>query len=312
MIDITENEIKTQWTKCNKRPIVSICCTTYNHEKYIAAALDGFLMQKTNFAFEILIRDDCSTDKTALIIEKYVKKFPTIIKPLFMQENTFSKGIKPMPELYKIAQGEYIALCEGDDYWTDDRKLQLQKDFLENNKEYVITYTKVKAFDKNGVLEEYEGGLLKDLSSEELLSAPPLNTLTVMFRNKLKIMPKEFVCTYYGDLFLWSLLGSFGKGKFLENIQPSIYRVHEGGLHSMISEQNKKDMLFITYNALYAYYMRIGEKRTANIFKYKNFQTFSNKDLIKMYYKKNLQYLLDFLHIVMTSILRIIKRKMDE
>lgn len=117
--------------------MVSICCIVYNHESYIRQCLDGFIMQKTNFVYEIVIHDDASTDKTAEIIREYEAKYPNIIKPIYQKENQYSKGIQ-ISATYNLprAKGKYIALCEGDDYWTDPLKLQKQVDFLEINLEY--------------------------------------------------------------------------------------------------------------------------------------------------------------------------------
>ena len=111
----TEAEIIATWKSDSNNPVVSICCTTYNHESYVENAIEGFLIQETDFPFEILIRDDFSTDKTAKIVKQYVERYPQLIKPILEKENTFSKGVKPLLQLYKIAKGEYIAICEGDD-----------------------------------------------------------------------------------------------------------------------------------------------------------------------------------------------------
>jgi len=112
--------------------LVSISCITYNHEKYISEALESFLMQKTNFKYEILIHDDASTDNTAKIIREYEKKYPEIIKPIYQTVNQYSKKIKiTIIYNYPRAKGKYIALCEGDDYWTDPFKLQKQVDYME-------------------------------------------------------------------------------------------------------------------------------------------------------------------------------------
>lgn len=115
--------------------MVSIECTSYNHEKYIAEALESMLMQQTNFAYEILIHDDASTDRTAEIIRSYEKKYPDIVKPIYQTENQYSKGV--LVELFnqERAQGKYIAVCEGDDYWTDPQKLQRQVDYMEAHPE---------------------------------------------------------------------------------------------------------------------------------------------------------------------------------
>lgn len=120
-----------------ENPQVSICCITYNHEAYIRDCLEGFLMQKTNFAYEILIHDDASTDKTADIIREYEAKYPDIIKPIYQTENQYSKGKKAwMNFLFPKAQGKYIAICEGDDFWVSPDKLQIQFDFMEANPDY--------------------------------------------------------------------------------------------------------------------------------------------------------------------------------
>lgn len=115
-------------------PLVSICCTTYNHGKFIQDAIEGFLMQKTNFPIEIIIHDDASTDNTATIVKQYAEKHPGLIITILQTINQYSQGIKPWPNfVFPKARGKYIALCEGDDYWTDPLKLQKQVDFLEGN-----------------------------------------------------------------------------------------------------------------------------------------------------------------------------------
>ena len=117
-------------------PLVSIDCITYNHKQYIRDAIEGFLMQITNFPVEILIHDDASTDGTAEIIREYEKQYPWLIKPVYQTENQYSKHnsfISISKIQYGRALGKYIAFCEGDDYWTDHYKLQKQVDFLESN-----------------------------------------------------------------------------------------------------------------------------------------------------------------------------------
>ena len=125
-------------------PLVSITCITFNHAPYIKACLDGFLMQKTNFDYEIIIHDDASTDGTNNIIKEYEKKYPNIIYPIYQKENQYSKGIRPSWEFnLPRLRGKYIAACEGDDYWTDPYKLQKQVDFLERNPDYGLVHTEL-------------------------------------------------------------------------------------------------------------------------------------------------------------------------
>ena len=265
MINRTEQDIIKNWQVVDK-PVLSVCCTTYNHENYISDALDGFLMQDTDFPFEVIVRDDCSMDNTVGILREYVDKFPRIIKPIYETENQFSKGVKPMPVVYKKAVGKYFALCEGDDYWTDPLKLQIQVDFLEENQDYIVTYTSLEAFDKSGVIKNYIAGVTYDLDSMELKKAKALNTLTTCFRNVLNDFPPEFECAKTGDLFLWSLLGHYGKGKFLDNIKPSRYRIHEQGLFSKKTRKHQLTMISITHFALCSYYLRINNAYLSNFF----------------------------------------------
>ena len=111
---------------------VTVWCAAYNHEKYIRSALEGFVMQKTNFKYEVIIHDDASTDNTAKIIREYELKYPEIIKPIYQTENQYQQGKGLLVNyLFPNAKGKYIAFCEGDDYWTDETKLQLQFDYME-------------------------------------------------------------------------------------------------------------------------------------------------------------------------------------
>ena len=118
----------------NENIMVSVICNTYNHEPYISKCLDGLVMQKTDFKFEILIHDDASQDRTADIIREYEKKYPDIMKPIYQIENQYSKGGIGQFQ-YPRAKGKYIAFCEGDDYWTDPNKLQKQFEILEKHPE---------------------------------------------------------------------------------------------------------------------------------------------------------------------------------
>lgn len=115
---------------------VSVLCITYNQEDYIGQAIESFLMQKTNFDFEILIHDDASTDGTAEIVRTYEKMYPDKIRAILQTENQHSKGVKITSGiLTPLAQGKYIAVCEGDDFWTDENKLQKQYDYMEQHPE---------------------------------------------------------------------------------------------------------------------------------------------------------------------------------
>lgn len=121
--------------------VVSVICSTYNHEKYVRDALEGFVMQKTTFPFEVLIHDDASTDRTQDIIREYEAKYPELIKPIYQTENQYQKpnGVFIIKGFQTSrAGGKYVAFCEGDDYWTDPLKLQKQYDFMEGHPDYTL------------------------------------------------------------------------------------------------------------------------------------------------------------------------------
>ncbi len=137
---------------------VSILCLAFNHENYISDAIDGFLQQKTSFPIEIIINEDCSTDRTAEIIRQYAQKYPDVIKPIYHKENAYSQGININAEyMLPLASGKYIALCDGDDYWIDPLKLQKQYDAMESNPSCQMCLHRVKEI--NAVTREE-----KDLS----------------------------------------------------------------------------------------------------------------------------------------------------
>lgn len=284
-----------------QKPLVSICCITYNHEKYIRDAIESFLMQKTDFPFEIIIHDDASTDRTADIIREYEKKYPDVIKPIYQTENQYSKGVNVAFITFKKAKGRYIAICEGDDYWTDSMKLQIQITFLERNPDYVITYAAIKPFDENGIIETDFGGALKDLNEEQLKRATPINTLTTCFRNVITELPPEFSIAKVGDLIIWSLLGAYGKGKFIGEIKPGAYRVHNNGVFSKKSPIEKMYMMLTTQISLMLYYMRIDDKNTANYF-------MRRVIIYLFYYIGVLQMIKLFLRCILSKILRFFKQ----
>ena len=134
----TEKEIMASWDKSIETPIITIICATFNHEKFIADALKGFLIQHTNFPFEIIVHDDASPDNTASIIKDFSNQYPQIIKPILQKQNLYSQKISRWPFIEKVMTGKYIALCEGDDYWFDENKLQIQYELLQNQGTYAM------------------------------------------------------------------------------------------------------------------------------------------------------------------------------
>lgn len=228
--------------KNNDGIIVSISCITYNHAPYIRQCLDGFLMQKTDFAFEVLIHDDASTDGTEEIIRKYEAKYPDIIKPLYEEENQWVKGRKGSKTFnYPRAKGKYIALCEGDDYWTDPLKLQKQVDFLEKNPDYSMCFHNARVTYENSQKESH---LFKELETrtytgEEILQEWTIPTASVLFR-KESYFPLNNPNFLYGDIILFLSLAENGKIWGMDDVM-CIYRKHEGGL--ILSNKRTPDSL---------------------------------------------------------------------
>lgn len=217
---------------------VSICCLAYNHEKYIRRCLDGFLMQKTNFKFEVLIHDDASTDKTADIIREYEKKYPDIIKPIYQSENQYSQHIRiGWTYQYPRIQGKYIAWCEGDDFWTDDCKLQKQFDVLESNPDCSFCTHRVEVVDVDGAScneffpkntsdSVYQSSIIpKDSFLEYLLTRDeyPFQTSSYFARSEyvkacVKNRPDFFTKAVGGDFPMMLLHSSKGNIYFINEI----------------------------------------------------------------------------------------------
>ncbi|MDD5889723.1 MAG: glycosyltransferase [Ruminococcus sp.] len=177
----------------NENIMVSILCTAYNHEKYIRQCLDGFVMQKTNFKFEVIVHDDASTDNTANIIREYEEKYPEIIKSICQKENQYSKRVSITKNFtLPKASGKYIAICEGDDFWTDKYKLQKQVDTLENNPNCKCCVCTVR--DANE-----DGSMMNTTHPSEVFDSGILHT-----EDFLKLACKEYAFQTSSYLFLRS------------------------------------------------------------------------------------------------------------
>lgn len=241
----------------NKKILVSIICITYNHEKYIKYALDGFLIQETNFDFEILIHDDASTDKTASILKKYEGKYPDKIKIIYQKENQYSKGISPIKLLLNKAQGKYLAFCEGDDYWIDKNKLQKQIDFLEKNSEYMAVYHNVLIVDENNnhLLEEIPVFSMKDEfdidKNKYIIGLLPGQLASLVCRNFNEILRKKNILLenykVNGDMKYPIIFLYQGKIKYLEDKMACYRRTYTG--NSWNARIKNKNILFYKYNS---------------------------------------------------------------
>jgi glycosyltransferase involved in cell wall biosynthesis len=220
------------------KPKLSICCLAYNHEPFIRACLDGFLMQKTNFPFEVLIHDDASTDGTARIIGEYAENYPGIIQPIYQIQNQYSQGIYADKFNYERVRGEYVAMCEGDDYWTDPDKLQIQVDYLDAHPECAICFHQTRQVFEDGSQPDLILPHIEDRSGKSILDFDDLvkknfmQTNTCVYRwlfhgqKQESYMPPHMEPT---DWYLNLLHAKTGNIAFIERVM-SVYRKHPGGL----------------------------------------------------------------------------------
>jgi glycosyltransferase involved in cell wall biosynthesis len=236
-----------------KKMKVSVCVPTYNHEKYIAQMLEGALMQKTDFEFEIVIGDDGSTDGAPDIIRTYEAKEPGIIRAFLHSENLGPKeprefaGRNNVLQLLKACRGEYVAMCEGDDYWTDPFKLQRQVDFLENNPGYAIchhnmlvTYEDGSPSHRFNTEDQKQTSSIEDLLEDRWFMA----TASWMYRNYF--LENDFADWHAkaaaGDWAIMIQLAAQGKIGYLPETM-GVYRKHSAGLSNVHSHTNRNFLL---------------------------------------------------------------------
>ena len=251
----------------------SVYLITYNHEKFIARAIESIVTQKVNFDFEVVIGEDCSKDTTRAICEEYAKKYPLLINLL-----PSDKNYGPMENAIRILNactGKYIALCEGDDYWTDTNKLQKQVDFLDANADFSMCFSAVDIVDEmanDWPDDRFFPKLDKDIFSMEDFILSGMNiipTPTLVFRRTdLLPLPHFFRTALAGDLMMQQLLADKGRAKYFPE-KMAVYRNHSGGLSK--SEESlrrgNEDLLkvFAQMNAYFNFrYNAIFRKRFLN------------------------------------------------
>ena len=249
----TEAEIKARW-QYHEPPLVSFVCVTYNHEEYIKDTIEGFLKQETDFPFEIIIQDDASTDNTANIIKHYVEKYPALIKPIFYTENQFSKHRKNVLLIaVPHARGNYIACCEGDDYWTDPQKIQRQLTALKQHPDCAVSFHPVLRKSVNG--KRREKILAKHSRHNKIFNTKELvlggggfcPTASFIFKSSFfKTIPDWFLDAPIGDYFL-QILSSLPGGSIYINQTMAVYRVDSEGSwsHKMAKDEQYAYFYFI-------------------------------------------------------------------
>lgn len=276
-----------------KEIMVSIICITYNHAEFIRDAIEGFLDQKTDFNYEIIIHDDCSTDGTTEIVKEYADKYPSVIRAILEEDNCYSRGIKITERLHLLAEGKYIAICEGDDYWCDCHKLQKQIDYMENHPECSLTM-------HNGYLLEYVTGIKKPinpygdtgiLSASEVIkereTLPPTASM-IYRRHDIVEIPDFFgnapvgdrprrmylvlrgYAYYFSDImcvYRYGTPGSFGKraknnNEYSKKILDKMLAFYDQ-YNEYTNGEYKNEIDYVKSKEWFHYYRRIGECRNS-------------------------------------------------
>lgn len=222
----------------NHQPLVAIRCITYNHGPYIRDALESFVMQRTTFPFVAIVHDDASTDNTAAIIQEYATKYPNIIKPIYETENLYSKHDGSLGRILRNAVedsgAKYVAMCEGDDYWTDPLKLQKQVDFLESHPDYSMCYSAFQLINYKGdAFEDYRYTHLMQISKSgdqllNLLRGNYILTCTTCIRQDVFNSTTLKKSAYSLDYDLFIRAAWVGKGKYFSETM-ACYRVQPNG-----------------------------------------------------------------------------------
>ncbi|WP_438768172.1 glycosyltransferase family 2 protein [Kushneria sp. TE3] len=247
----TEEMLVRQWPVGAQTPEVSVICTTFNQAGYIREAIEGFLQQKTDFCFEIIIHDDASTDGTAAIVDEYAKQYPRVIRAVLRDENQYQKGRRIMPMAAGFARGEYLALCEGDDFWCDEQKLARQYRAMQARPDIAISYHNVmrRGPDQESLHIEAQDSRNHErvVSLDELLvhtgdycPSPSL----MLHRGVLERLPEWFYTTApVGDFYLQVLAARPAGALYLPHVM-AVYRTQAQGSWSQQQRQLEDDQRY--------------------------------------------------------------------
>ena len=294
---------------------VVIRCLTYNHQDYIADTLKGFINQNTDFPFVAIVHDDASNDKTSSIIKCFAEEYPHIILPIYELENQYSKQNGSVGKVVNLAciltNADYIAMCEGDDFWIDSNKLQKQVDFLESHKEYGMCYTKVRRLkQETGCLIDEWGGpntTFKQLLVKNTIPTPTTLFRMDLYRNYLKEIEPANKAWKMGDYPLWLYISLNSKILFLNEIS-AVYRIlgSSGSHNKSLSKTLAFRKNFFSIGKFFIEYSKIvlSKKEKDDITKAKLFElipialVLDDKDVLKEarnFYKYNKKSIREFL-----------------
>lgn len=290
-------EVEEVPNTCPFKPVVSVCVQTYQHRPFIRQCLDGLLNQETNFPFEIILGDDDSNDGTREICEDYAERNPEKIRLLLhKRENQIKIEEEPSGNFnafynFFSARGNYIAFCEGDDYWDDPLKLQKQVEFLSISSKYVLCYHEFRTIDHNGYIIHSSRENLQpktDLTTTELSRGIHPALFTVCFKKVFDQIPEEIITVINVDTFLCSILGNYGKAKFLKNVKPAFYRKHKGGIWSFRNKEKKLMAKIYLNQNLKKFFFKLNKIGLAD---YYNKMEQNERKMLIVHHMKHLKFL---------------------
>jgi len=271
-----------------KSILVSVQMLTYKHEAYIRQAIESVLMQKTDFELDLIIADDCSPDKTPEIVNDVIRNNPKGYRiKYFRHEQNIGMQKNGLFALSKC-KGKYIAICDGDDYWTDPYKLQKQVDFLEGNTNYSICFHKIQIFKEpeNKLVPDYITREVNETTDiYELAKKNYIHTPSVVFRNIIERYPKELYKSPFGDYFLLMLIAQYGKIKKIDDVK-AVYRVSQNGIWS--GKKNKQKDILTYLNLMINYFQ---DERVLTILKNRRNSILRKRGLINRLRRKIINFL---------------------
>lgn len=259
----TEAEVTSRWQ--GNGPVVSIICYTYQHGPYIEAALTGFLAQQTDFPFEVIVRDDASTDGTAETVADFAAEYPNVITAILEEQNRYHQT-SAFPVVAPLSRGEFAMTAQGDDYWTDPGKLQVQVDTLRNAPFAAGCFHDLVVVDSGSrYLARYDMHR-GNLSSRDWTLDPSIPSQTLMYRNWFKELPSSFPRIYNIDTYLQARLSARGGAIYVPSIRPSAYRVHEGGIWSMADVRDQAPQAATSFYWIGHWFAENGDKERAKYY----------------------------------------------
>ena len=244
------------------RPKASFVCISYNHVDFVGQCLDAFLAQEVDFDVEIVVHDDASEDGTRDVLASYAARCPGRFRLILPETNSGCPG-HAMATALRHARGEYVLFCDADDHWTDVRKAQTQVDFLERHPQFAFTFHDAVRQNRSGTLTYpmMEDAWRRNWTSAEIAEAGSLFFCqsSLCFRNVLAPYPSELAHSPLGDVFLARMLGHAGAGAYLgDEVRPTTSALHEGGVWSGATDEQRGDMVTLTYLNLVAWLLRVG------------------------------------------------------